>query len=135
MIGFDMRGILMRIAVGCALVIMTSISGQTAALDDNDCGTNTGSTAFEACVAANGRPLREKQLAEKVQEIVMSLQSPDKKDLLKLFVDSQRKWAAYREATCKVENAMGPFNSIGWARCFDRLSEERMAYLNDYQVY
>ncbi|HLF09684.1 MAG TPA: hypothetical protein VJA26_00590, partial [Gammaproteobacteria bacterium] len=48
------------------------------------------------------------------------------------LVKAQEARAAYREATCELENEFGGIDSIGWARCFGRMRDERMAYFDEH---
>jgi len=83
-------------------------------------------------VSAKYRETREQQLAERYDRIVAYLRSTREAEMADRFIKAQDTWLAYREALCELENKVAPFNSIGWARCFGRMRDERMAYFDEH---
>jgi uncharacterized protein YecT (DUF1311 family) len=125
----------MRLAIGTLLLTLGGLVDSSVAQDDtgSDCGTNTGSTYYEACVSAKHREIREQDLAKKYEEIVQSLSGQGQERIRGLFVKAQEAWVAYRDATCELEN--DGINSIGWARCYGRLLDERIEYFESRSFY
>ena len=129
----------MRCAIFVALLHLTMWSVAASAQGEidrseieRDCGTDTGSTHFEACLSGKYRDVYEQKLAEKYNRIVAYLRSTSDDEIADRFINAQKAWIAYREATCELENEFAPFDHIGWARCFERMRDERMAYFDEH---
>ena len=128
-----MRSILLVALAGLALGRLADAQTQIDRSEiERDCGTNTGSTAFEACLLAKYREINEGYLNERYERILAYLRKEGRDEAADLFVKAQVAWVAYRKATCELENESGGINSIGWARCFARMREERMAYFDEH---
>ena len=84
-----------------------------------------GSSMNEGCKLNEETATFDAKLNKVYSEIIKSYASlPDQK---KKLVEAEVAWIKYRDKTCDFENQ--GINGIGSARCFNRLTKERVEYL------
>ena len=98
-------------------------------LSSEGCEDKETSTRFEACVLNKQTAELDTKLNIKYKELlrVAPTFSPTAKDAL---IESERSWIHYRDKTCYFQQQfLDGIYSISWVRCMNRLTKERLMYL------
>lgn len=99
----------------------------------DDCGSlHEGSTRWGGCLLHQDTQELEYQLNEKYKTILKGYKETGSVQERKMLIEAERAWVAFRDKTCEFENqAIGGINSISWARCYYRLTKERLEYFEN----
>lgn len=112
------------------IVLATSTSAQAAGPECD--APKEGSTLQEACVLQSVNKNLDDRLNTAYGKLLRHWQSADFKLGRQGLLESQRAWLAYRNKTCALEQYVhGGIQSISLVRCIARLTEERVAYLEE----
>lgn len=108
----------------------TLVSGAQAQEDlARGCPGPDTSSAFESCVLQKRTVASEMKLRELYQNRLKSAHSTTVALSLRA---AQTEWEKYRNMTCEYEQAeFGGINSISFVRCNERMTAERVRYLEN----
>ena len=115
-------------------VISLFVLCMPALAEDQRCKGPDTSTYFEGCVLSRETQAIDAELNNTYQAILKQYKKDGLMKQHKLLQEAQRAWVKFKNTSCDFENEeIGGLNSISWARCNNKMTSDRLLYLEDFR--
>ena len=111
-------------------IVSLSLLCMPALAEDRECEGPDTSTYFEGCVLSKETKIIDAELNKTYQTLLKQYKKDGLTKQHRFLVEAQRAWVKFKNTSCEFENEeIGGLNSISWIRCNNKMTSERLLYL------